>query len=66
MLKHALVHLFKKCLAFGLIVYLIDKAPEQNGKNRDQDLLWSLTVVFVTQNKKAGNLFFKMKELVSN
>ena len=65
MLNHALVHLFKKCLAFGLIVYLINKAPEQNGKNRDlSDLLWSLTVNFVTQNETGNHV--KMKELVSN
>lgn len=37
-LNRALVRLFKKCLAFGLTVYQINKALDQNGKNRDQDL----------------------------
>lgn len=51
MLKRTPVHLFRTYLAFGLIIYLIDKAPEQNVKNRDQDPLWSLTAVSVSSNE---------------
>lgn len=56
MLKRTtLVHLFKKYLAFGLIVYLIDKASERNVKNKDQDPLSLLTAISVSSND-TGNL----------